>query len=280
MRTALCLVCLSLWLSGSTIAEPLPRTGDTIDVAERNYFKLFPTLVDYSLGIVTSQSDTLFFRLISENSKCELNIKLVPQAHTEFIHYLSEFEDIESGRAKVDRRLLSGVVWFVPASRHKGSLIEVAATNGKRGRGRLFHIDTKALILVNPQVATDWHDPNTFTVFSADELSTIKILGTEKLNAVGAGFVLGALIGYAVGSATVNDGPYIFWENELAFVSGVLSAFAGALAGLVIGGTNSSAIYAVDGSQSKLAQYLSRLERKARSPYLPPELQKTDSFAK
>ncbi len=277
MRTAICIACLSLVITQVSIAEPLPRIGDTIDVAERDYFQLFPTISEFSEAVVTTDANGEGIAIQSHNPRQDVSVRLDEAERAELVHYLNDYEVIEYGKQKVDRTLLSDFIWYRPQPRHRGQIIDVEKTNGVDIRGRIFYVTDTTLLLVYPRIVPDWNDANTFARLSVDDIESIEKPKTNKLESAALGFLVGTGIGVAVAARQNATRHENGMENiEVRAVSSVVLSlvcgFGGAFAGLAYRSLQPKTHYDIRGSRDAFAHYHAQLERRARSKYLPPEL--------
>ncbi len=272
MRTTLCLACLCLWMACNTIAAQLPRVGDTIDVAERNYFQLFPTISDFSEAVISTDESGNRIEITSRNVRQNVNIRLDQIKRAEFEHYLRDFEAIEFGKQKVNRELLSDFIWYKQPTRHRGAFVDLEKTNGEKMRARIFHVADSALVLVYPHIAPDWNDAKTFASIPADEIRQISQPELNKIGGGSIGFIFGAVIGGAVAGNDPVTGQDEFWGPATKLVLGLVCGIGGALVGLGVSSLQPGQRYDIHGSRSAFSEYHDQLVARARSPYLPPEL--------
>lgn len=183
-----CIACLSLLIIETSFAEPLPRVGDTIDVAERNYFQLFPTITEFSEAIVTRNEGGDGIAIRSRNPRQDVKIRLDSAEHAELSHYLNDYEEIGFGKQKVDRARLSDFIWYKPQPQRKGAMIKVGKSSGELTRVKLFHFADSSITVFYPHIVPDWNDPYTFSVFPADEIEFISTCETNQFRAASIGF--------------------------------------------------------------------------------------------
>ncbi len=270
MRYAYFIACFNLFLLQLVSARPLPRVGDTIDVAERAYFQLFPTISEYCEALLSTDDWGDVIDIRSRNPRQNVIVHIDQTKRAELAHYLNVYESIECGKQNVNRALLSDFIRYTPHRTKKGTMIEIGKSDGAVARGRLFNVSDSIVTVVYPHIVPDWNDSTTFQSLAADQIDYIKKRGIGRLKGSRAGFLSG-VTAFTIFAFYAHADQGVGAAIAIPLV-GTVSGICGALIGLTVTEFYPKQVFAVRRSAENLARYKARLERHARSPYLPPEL--------
>lgn len=273
MRSLFIVFCVALSFV-DLFAAPLPRVGDSVDVAERNYFELFPLREGFKFALVmeNERGDSNFI-LVNHGFPLQQSLYFLDtRAHVQLEKYLNKFEAIARGETLTDLRAIAGIISGFTKYHPKGVMLSVQRVDGTSELGRLYCIHSTAIVLAKQDKAPNWQDTTTFTIIPADEVGRIRKIGVNAAHATGWGFLIGAGVGAYVGLIATGPDDYFIQPGIAALIVGGALGCVGGVVGFMYSKFGAANKSVVNGSSERYGQAQIRFEKKASSRYLPPEL--------
>lgn len=224
------IIILSTVLSHSCFAQVrdsliqlTPEIGDTISIAERNYYELYPNIQGFQSAIVYFRNDTI---AVSRITYLDENGTQKDSTLTNRGYYI---ESLRTHIRQVENENL--------ANSNSDTEIIVFPKNGKEISGNLLAVRQSSILLYNHDCNDEEIGINCVNKFNGWDIQKVIIPGKSNV-------VLGVGIGLLIGTAVVVTGIIIAdqpsdmpainqeWSSTFNFI-GVAIAAAGTIIGIV-----------------------------------------------
>ncbi len=286
MKTLLLILAVCTLFSGKLVAQSYlsPRVGNEIDMDEKYYFGLFPSVRGFVSATATSQTnDSTYFTIRSVFRGVASNSTVIVDTRTvkKLSKYMEDFESVRNRENEVNWTMFKGLAQessVIGHDFHDALGATVTTLDGRSIYGKLFWAEDSALVLWKSDEPYNWRtvgsDANVIPVTS---ISTISL---EKRFRVwnGPGSTYGVLAGLIMSGVYIgvnySEFSHSFSETYSTFM---LVPVCVAITS-VVGGTIEYLLRpnfqaTIDGKEEKYLPILPKLTNASTiDSYPPPEL--------
>lgn len=227
--------------SHAQLIEISSRLGSRIDLNTRNYFHLFPKIIDFHYAeLFQKDSDEYFFRIHFGNSNNDYDS--ITNLNTEEILLLKYY--IENFESSIDNFFEENILMneiidinsyknqYGNAKKQKYNLI-LNHEDTDPVFGWIIYADSNELAIKPDKDPYNWEKPEELLIYSCDELKVITI---EKNNSYSKGFIAGLMVGVTTGTIIAGisgEGFFISTGIKVLLFSALLGTPAAFIGGSI-----------------------------------------------
>lgn len=277
-------VCTAFSCKLSAQTYLTPRVGNDIDMDEKSYFGLFPSVKGFVSAKATSRAnDSTYFTIRSLYHGVVADTTVIVETRTveKLSKYIEEFESVRNGDNEVKWSMFKGLAQessVIGHDFHDALGATVTTLDGRSIYGKLFWAEDSTLVLWKSDEPYNWRtvgsDANVIPVNSISTISLDKRFRIRK----GPGTIYGGLAGLAMSAVYLvfNYSDYSHSEAKTFSTVMLVPSFIAATA--IIGGTIEYLLQpnfqaTIDGKEEKYLPILPTLTKASTiDSYPPPEL--------
>jgi hypothetical protein len=250
-----------------------PRVGETIDIAERSYFGLFPSISSFCEARTYAAENgdmQIFITQHIDSGETRREYTIVADRVVALRNYLGNYETLVDNRIPVNP-LIENLVLLPLPEPGKSKKVDIETISGEKIAGRLFCVGTGGLALEETREPYDWRHTDHYVTLSDREISSIHLRGTSLWKTALLGMGIGAGSGALIGYTSADEDGWFGPEFEAAAM-GVMGFLAGGMVGAILSAANPSETFAINGDPARYSAYQESLSGRARYSLPPPEL--------
>jgi len=183
-----------------------PSIGDTLLLSERNYYTLFPTIIDFHFAVFYLNSDSTL------NAEVHYYNNGIPR--DTLIHNYRSLKNLNyhiNARNAVENKLpVTGNKSF---EQTEGDIINVFKANDSEVSGELLYVRKNSILLLKQECNNNVFNPDCVDNINRAEIDKVLIKGNSNLGwGIGLGILAAVIAGVAI-FRTYDDGS-MFWGYD------------------------------------------------------------------
>jgi small nuclear ribonucleoprotein (snRNP)-like protein len=217
------------------------QIGDTISIAERNYYDLYPNIKDFQSAMIYLRDDTIAVSRITYLGEDSLLIDTLLTNRGFYIGNLrAHIRQIDNERPAYLRKLEEeGKLDEYEKMIEPLTLVTVTIKDGNKLNGWLYSVQRSNIVLIPIWVTSENEVESLKDTIAAQKIQTVFIEGNNYVaSSLGIGVLIGAAVGVFVGLSAGDDPSGEFFSmtaGDKAIAGGLALGLIGGVVGLVGG---------------------------------------------